>query len=379
MLILLSCKKENVDAEPPQSAVNEKLIPKINEWLNRQKDDLSAGTAARIDSLKLNLNYGKIRLEKFQESKAFIVIPISNGFISKNNGDRNPANYLVLVFENQDSITRGNIIQYISSNSERMAPPNTFYKIFSYQDLDCSGHFAILSVSDYFQYELTFENGKLKYLAEYRRKNKSKDGSGRVNECIDWYWQTWYVWWDGSMTLQSEVYVFTTCDEDCAQPRIANGRSLRVNCSGGGGGGGGGGSVYCNTTEWSSGVTEATDLESSITVSEGSETRTKNYVWTFAKGVFNPSLKWKSHETGVHIKENNVWKWQSLTHNSISKVGIVLGGSMQCDLNSATPTVGIYNAIMAIDYTFTRSFVCGGSPVSESSNHISAKSFNVND
>jgi hypothetical protein len=200
---------------------------------------LSAVSAARIDSLKLNLSYGEIRLEKYKDSKELIVMPVLSGFKSGNNSGKNPANYLVLVFENQDSITGGNIIQYISLNSQKAAPKNTFYKIFTYQELDCSGQFTILSITDYFRYELEFEKGKLKSVTEQTKKAHPNNGSGKVaTDCIDWYEQTWYYWADGTCELISEIYVFTTCDGECWQPRVVNGRSLRINCSGGGGGGG---------------------------------------------------------------------------------------------------------------------------------------------
>ncbi len=238
MLILFSCKKENLEADTPQNTSNEKLIPIIKSWLDEQIKDLPAGSIATVESLKLNLSYGEIRLEKYEVSKKFIVIPILSGFKSTNNADKNPANYLVLVFENQDSITRGNIIQYISSNGPKPVPQNSVSKIFTYRDLDCSGQFTILSITDYFKYELKFENGKLKYITDQRKQGASNDGIGRVNECIDWYEQTWYVWDDGSTELISDVYVYTTCDGDCWQPRVANGRSYGTSCNGSGGGGG---------------------------------------------------------------------------------------------------------------------------------------------
>lgn len=232
-----SCKKESSDAVSPQTTVSETLIAKIKSWLDEQKTGLPGTPAAKIESLKLNLSYGETRLEKYKESKELIVIPVLSGFISGNNSGKDPANFLVLVFENQDSITRGNIIQYISSSKQKTAPINTFSKIFTYRNLDCSGQFTVLGITDYFQYELKFENGKLKSFAEQRQKPHPNNVSGRVSECIDWYWQTWFVWADGSMTLESEVYAFTTCDGDCWQPRVAQGRSLRVNCNSGGGGG----------------------------------------------------------------------------------------------------------------------------------------------
>jgi len=168
-------------------------------------------------------------------------MPILSGFKSANNSDKNPANYLVLVIKNQDSITNGSVVQYVSSSSQKTPPNNTFYKIFTYQEIDCSGLFTVLGLTDNFQYELKFENGKLQSLTDLRKRNQSNDGSsGRLNEgCIDWYLQIWYVWSDGSMTLQSETYVYTTCDGDCWQARIADGRNFRVNCNGNPGGGGG--------------------------------------------------------------------------------------------------------------------------------------------
>lgn len=326
---LISCKKENVDIEQPPIQDYKHLIPKINAWLDKQKIDLPAVSVAKIESLEINLSYGEIKLEKYKESKEFIVIPILSEFKSKNNSDKDPASYLVLVFENQDSITRGNIIQYISSNSQKAAPQNTFNKIFTYQDLDCSGQFTILSTDDYFKYELKFENGKLKSFAEQKKKTHPNDSSGRVNECIDWYLQTWLVWSDGSMTLQSEVYVYTTCGEDCAQPRIANGRSYGVSCNGGGGGGGDGieynacinaaVSSFQSTVNAAQAVSETIGFDVSI-IDE--VTKNKNPKWRILKGWSGWDLE--SQEIGV-IKlidpGSNQWAWKSLTHGLITMIG----------------------------------------------------------
>ena len=327
LFFLFSCKKENVDIEQPPIQDHKYLIPKINAWLDKQKDGLSAVTAARIDSLKLNLSYGEIRLEKYKETKEFIVVPLLSEFKLKDNSERNPANYLVLVFENQDSITRGNIIQYIASNNQKLAPQNTFYKIFTYQDLDCSGQFTILSMTEYFRRELKFEDGKLKSVKELKKKDQSMDGLGKVNECIDWYLQTWFVWSDGSMTLESEVYVFTTCDGDCWQSRIANGRNYGTNCNGGGGGGGIEYDACLNAavTNFESVVNAAQAVSQTIgfDVSTIDEiTKNKNPKWRILQGWSGWELE--SQEIGV-IKlidqGTNQWAWKSLTHGSISMVG----------------------------------------------------------
>ncbi len=116
----------------------------------------------------------------------------------------------------------------------KQAPQNTFAKLFKFQQIGVGGTFTVLSVADDFRYELTFVNGKLKAITE----KKTKEGSitGRTTECIDWYIQTWMVLEDGSMTLIAETYVGTTCDGDCWEARIVNGKNFRVNCSGGNGG-----------------------------------------------------------------------------------------------------------------------------------------------
>ena len=213
-----------------------------------------------------------------------------------------------------------------------------------------------------------YKNGKVSLLKKNPlplNSNNTMNREGNICYIVNWY-QCDYIANGVGYNCQLLYSEYIPCDSDEDDEE-------------GGGGGGGSQPGTCNTSEWSSAVTGATDLESISTVGEGPETRTKSYVWVFAKGTFNPTLRWKSHETGVHFRDSNEWKWQSLTHNSVSKVGVVIGGSLQCDVNSATPTLGIYNAIMAIDYTFTWSYVCGGSPINGSENKISAKPFNVND
>ena len=238
MLFFIACKKESLNADNPQNPANEQLISKIKSWLDEQKNGLPANSVARIDSLKGSLVYNELRLEKYRESNEFIIVPISNEFKSRNNSNKNPVSYLVLVFENQDSITRGNIIQYISPNAQENAPQNTFSKIFTYQNLDCSGQFTVLSVTDFFKYELRFENGKLKSVADQRPRAAANTSSGRVNNCTNWYLITTLYYTDGT-SASYEEYLFTSCtgDHECQNTRVANGRSLQITCGGGGGNG----------------------------------------------------------------------------------------------------------------------------------------------
>jgi hypothetical protein len=91
-----------------------------------------------------------------------------------------------MILNEQGDITKGNLIQYISSTEPKQVPKNTFSKILNYQNLDCDGQFTVLRITDDFRYELKFENGKLKSVAERRSKNSS--GNQRTNDsCIKYF------------------------------------------------------------------------------------------------------------------------------------------------------------------------------------------------
>jgi hypothetical protein len=117
------------------------------------------------------------------------------------------------------------------------------------------------------------------------------------------------------------------------------------------------------------------------TLSESAETRTKKYNWVILKGI-----GWYlfSFEKGVHVKTDNPnpnlrWIWQSLDHQNIALVGIVFGGDLDYSLISATPTLGLYNAIQDLDFKVKYSLVCKGSPFAREAVYNSTKPFNVND
>jgi hypothetical protein len=226
-----ACKKEAAQDETNSNSLTKEIIAKVNSWLDSQKITFTDYRRSNIESLKENLDLNAGHLESYKQNDQFIIVPVKNGFKSKNNKDKNPFNYLVLVLSEKGDITNGNLIQYISSTELKQAPKNTFSKIFNYQNLECDGQFTMLSIADDFRYELKFENGKLKSVAERRSKNSS--GNQRTNECIDWYLVTTYYYSNGSSET-FEQYVFTTCD--CHQTRMANGRSFQIECGGGGGG-----------------------------------------------------------------------------------------------------------------------------------------------
>jgi hypothetical protein len=130
-----------------------------------------------------------------------------------------------------------------------------------------------------------------------------------------------------------------------------------------------------------SNATTCDDLLSVSTISQTSITRTKKYEWCILR-----SIGWYlfSFEKGVHIKIRNTnpnlqWVWQSLEHLGIGRVGVVIGGSAEYSLISATPTLGLYYAIMSLDFKVNYSVFCKGSPFSVELIYNSAKAFHVND
>jgi hypothetical protein len=98
--------------------------------------------------------------------------------------------------------------------------------------------FSVMSLTNRLVYEKEFKDGKLYALSYLKKKDNAENGgkgsgSERTKACIDWYWQ---IWIDG--ILMDEWYAGTTCDGECAQPRMpSSGRVFSVQCSGGGGGG----------------------------------------------------------------------------------------------------------------------------------------------
>jgi len=153
---------------------------------------------------------------------------------------------------------------------------------------------------------------------------------------------------------------------------------------GGGGGTGSGGTGWIPIEETLEEVSESllgyatSEPESIVLSSESGLTREKFYNWVIYKHIWG-MYKYVSHEKGVHVKVGNEWKWQSLTHIDISRSGIAVGATLSCTLISATPTVGIYNAGMAINYNIEVSAVYRGSPLSYSQTFLSQRFFNVND
>jgi len=134
-------------------------------------------------------------------------------------------------------------------------------------------------------------------------------------------------------------------------------------------------------SELSNNSTTSNETISVSTISEQPEVRTKKYEWIILKNI-----GWHlfSFDKGIHVATANPdptlkWNWQSFEHQNISRVGIVIGGNVEYALISATPTIGLYNAVMDLDFKVTYSIICKGSPFSTELTYNSNKLFHVND
>ncbi|MBN8862027.1 MAG: hypothetical protein J0H92_01570 [Sphingobacteriales bacterium] len=108
-------------------------------------------------------------------------------------------------------------------------------------------------------------------------------------------------------------------------------------------------------------------------------TRTKAYVWVLYQQNWG-LWSFSSHEEGVHKKNGTNWQWQSLTHKSISRSGLFAGGTVNCEVNTSIPEIGVYNAGMQLNYTITISVLCKGSPLGASGTYTTnSPIWNVND
>lgn len=115
-------------------------------------------------------------------------------------------------------------------------------------------------------------------------------------------------------------------------------------------------------------------------LSQDSETRKKKYQWTHSKGpVFNVvSTEIGEHKKVSHDDPKKQWEWKSLVHSTLSLQGIVIKGKVTTQLNSAVPTLGIYNANIEVNFTLISTFEGKGVAVTKYDIKNNIQYFNVN-
>jgi hypothetical protein len=355
MLCLNSCRKENNQ----KNNYNE-VKTKVTNWLNQQKITGDLARNSRIDSLNSKLNFPEFHLEEDNDRQQLIVVPIENGLETINNKGKNPVSVLLLVEDKMGNIKKGNVVQYVTDNEMQAQtfPKNTFTQIYNNKKITANGEFSFLTITDRLLYEIKYRDGKITSFGKSKSKapnethSPPRDPYSAPLVCIDWYLITTIYYVDGT-TETSEEYLYTTCQS-----------------SGDGGGEGGASQENCESElDTISGNAASEDL-GVMPTSETATTREKVYTWIFYKQRFG-MWSFQSLEKGKHVKTNNEWRWQSLTHQNVAKEGFIIGGSVNCTITANIPNVSTYNAGMELFYTITASAVCKGSPLELSGNHYS--------
>ena len=127
--------------------------------------------------------------------------------------------------------------------------------------------------------------------------------------------------------------------------------------------------------------TETSTMVAATTTSNGSTSRSKAYEWAFYQG---PLSMWQYHsyEVGTHAKVtiNGVdeWRWASLTHSNVARVGLTPAVGVEATIGNAVVTMGTYNSSVSLIGAMTFSVVCNGFPINYSRPFNITMAFNVN-
>jgi hypothetical protein len=233
-LSVTSCNKSDSNIKEKKEEINTK---KITEWLNSRILQASDSGKVAIGQLVAEVNLLSATREKFKDGKFLIVIDIANSYKTANNFNKATRKSLVLIENSNKKIEFGNVVEVLREDLSDQPFPDLFYsKIFMGQRHKFSGLISILSITNKFVYELGYSDGNIssqKFFSPKKlSKNQIKNTGGRINQCIDWYWQ-YFV--NGILTY--EEYAYTTCGpgDICEQTRLIDGRMLKINCGGGGG------------------------------------------------------------------------------------------------------------------------------------------------
>jgi hypothetical protein len=239
---MISCQKEASSGISQENLIDSSTIKKVNQWLDLKRSKASESDKLGIDILRQNLNWKQSSKEVLDEKRTLLLISLDANFKTANLTTRKTIKKLALLLDGDAAIKKGNIVELIPPINENISvSSNSIAKIYSNGGTSFNGFFSVLSITNRLVYEIEYKKGKIcsQSFNEPKSGVKTPHGkiniSGRVQDCIDWYWVT-YV--NGEVV--SEQYAFTTCDGivPCRTYRTfdASG-SLKTSCGGGGGDG----------------------------------------------------------------------------------------------------------------------------------------------
>lgn len=379
--LIISCKKDFDHSTFNAKGIEDLYKKNIKSSLESKCQNLTSVGAEKIKKLQASLVYDQLRVKHYLDRK-ILLVPVNQEFDILKKLEKKGCFYLLVYLDETNNVIQQNVVKLIL-NKDRDLEINhdsSFKAIINLLETNHSSLDLSLFVLDIFgkySFNLNFHEGKISSTGTLIKKKKDAvNGAFTANTssttCVDWWHVRYYYDESGNFMYKEEEYLYTTCSS-CGQMTPWG---QIEECDFIDDGSIGGGSI--DETFYMEAMPTSEAIGSSEIESSANQ-RTEVYSWTFAK---NPGGFWKynSIETGVHKKVNGTWRWESLTHTSVARTGVVVGGSLDCVVNATVPTVGIYNAGMKLLFTINSHFIAKGVPLFVSTSGTqNSPIWNVND
>ncbi|ULQ56612.1 hypothetical protein KJS94_00145 [Flavihumibacter rivuli] len=280
---------------------------------------------------------------------------------------------MVVLRSKAGKFTTGNIIEFDPLPGGGKLEGESLKQYLVKGRLEVDGTLTSYSLGGALLGRYSFRNGDIETYAvpQERKQGPMQAGSGSAwsSDCTYYF----LLVYSGGDLVATQLLSYTcetsgTCGD------------YMLDCGSGGGGGGTGTSVPedCSDVESKLGGTAQSGAVKSAFILNQTDIRKKSYKWMIYKqslGMF----AFYSHEIATHRRVNGVWRFESLVHQTISKEGFIPIGTADVTLNTAVSHVGLYNAIMELNCTYTTTFSCKELKYSGSRNFSAVKNFHVND
>ena len=366
--IISGCKKE----EQSNGNDQEFKLPALKEWFESKEKSISNVTTNAYSNGKLDWD----NIIYYPDAKMYAI-----KIILKNQEIANK--YLVFELDNSGSISQANYYIVLNINNSKTINPEGILKaqlLNQKMPESFTGSFFKFALNNTVVFGKHFENGNLGNQAVKITKTRSGIANRPING------RDMFNWDEELVCGESESYYLVTYDIDTGEIySVVYLFTVFGDCPNDGvEGGGNGGEDPGPTAEgmanaildvWQAN-TFATSQNAGNTVLETtSTTRTAIYKWKCIQGT-----GWKvfSFEKGKHKYVNKKWLWESLEHLSLSKEGVIIGGTVEASLVYANATIGLNNSIMNIEVQIDMATTLGGTAYHRLFSMNSAKSFDVN-
>lgn len=289
--------------------------------------------------------------------------------------------------QKSNAISDGKIVEFLGKNYS--LDENVKTLIANYKNTTVANLTGALFTYDLNYFQLSGEryiNGKRTGEASHLENMIKANTSGGVKTTLDYCSSCdpgvcYALYWCWTTNGRFDDCIFTGYSDGCystpwtggGTPGGSSGYDSSSNYSGGGGGPyGGNGPTPVNQRTPKEIFDEADSnpdntllsIIDATNTSTASGNREQDYKWIFVK---NKSNFWHgtSTERGVHKWINDRFEWVSLTHQSTSIVGTIIGVTIDVSLNSSTPVIlNPRSAYMELNYHQKMSILYNNSPMS---------------